>query len=181
MTSWGKSLKVADAWDEYPRPQFVREQWTNLNGLWDYAIAGAQSERPESWAGKILVPFCPESALSGVGKMIEPSDSLWYRRALPAAAKGKRTLLHFEAVDYEVTVWVNGKRVGSHQGGHTPFDFDITDFLQEQGNELVLKVLDATEGYQLHGKQNINPKGIWYTRVTGFGRRSGWSRCHRFT
>lgn len=167
MTSWGKSLKVADAWDEYPRPQFVREQWTNLNGLWDYAIAGAQSERPESWAGKILVPFCPESALSGVGKMIEPSDSLWYRRALPSAAKGKRTLLHFEAVDYEVTVWVNGKRVGSHQGGHTPFDFDITDFLQDQGNELVLKVLDATEGYQLHGKQNINPKGIWYTRVTG--------------
>ncbi|WP_348223472.1 glycoside hydrolase family 2 TIM barrel-domain containing protein [Luteolibacter sp.] len=117
---------------------------------------------------KILVPFCPESSLSGVGKLVDPDQSLWYRRELPAKlVAGERTLLHFEAVDYETTVWVNGRDIGKHVGGHTPFAFDITSALKDDGNEVVVRVHDATEGWQLRGKQALKPKGITYTRVTG--------------
>ena len=168
MTEWGRSLKPDSVWAEYPRPQFQRDQWTNLNGLWSYAISPKDADTPTQWAGEILVPFCPESPLSGVGRLIAPSESLWYRRALPAPSVGLRSILTFEAVDYETTVWVNNKEVGRHRGGHTPFSFDITDWLTSNGkNELVVRTLDATEGYQLHGKQKLENQGIWYTRVTG--------------
>ncbi|MDZ4851250.1 MAG: glycoside hydrolase family 2 TIM barrel-domain containing protein [Pirellulaceae bacterium] len=167
MTSWAKEVTPESAWSEYPRPQFVRSDWKNLNGLWSYSVTAKDAETPKEWSGKILVPFCPESALSGVGRLIEPTESLWYRRDLPSAVSNKRTILNFEAVDYNATVWVNGREVGKHRGGHTPFSFDITDSLKSSDNELVVKVNDATEAFQLHGKQNIDPKGIWYTRVTG--------------
>lgn len=166
-TPWAAQVTPENAWSEYPRPQLQRSNWTNLNGLWTYAVAPRDAKIPAAWDGEILVPFCPESALSGVGRLVEPDQSLWYRRSLPAATGGKRTLLHFEAVDYEATVWVNGVEVGRHRGGHTPFSFDISRALRAEGNELVVRVHDATEGFQLHGKQKLRPGGIWYTRVSG--------------
>ena len=167
MTSWGRSLKADAAWQEYPRPQLERSDWTNLNGLWNYAVTSKEDSTPVKWDGQILVPFCPESSLSGVGRLIEPTEALWYKRPLPGLKPGKRTLLNFEAVDYTTTVWVNGQRIGSHRGGFTPFSFDITPALKADGNELVVRVDDATQGFQLHGKQKLKNEGIWYTRVTG--------------
>ncbi len=168
MTQWGKSIKPDSVWSEYPRPQFERANWTNLNGLWSYAIAAKEMDKPSEWMGSILVPFCPESPLSGVGRLIQPNEALWYRRSLPKPSPGLRSLLTFEAVDYDTTVWVNGTKVGSHRGGHTPFSFDITESLRgDKDNELLVRVDDATEGYQLHGKQKLKNQGIWYTRVTG--------------
>ena len=168
MTEWGRSVKPESVWAEYPRPQFRRDQWTNLNGLWSYAVGSKEAGKPSTWAGEILVPFCPESPLSGVGHLIEPTEALWYRRTLPATKPGLRSILNFEAVDYEATVWINGNEIGKHRGGHTPFSFDITDSLKRDGtDELVLRIDDATEDYQLHGKQKLKNEGIWYTRVTG--------------
>lgn len=173
MTQWGKSLSPQAVWTEYPRPQLERSNWVNLNGLWSYAVTAKDAAHPTQWAGEILVPFAPEAPLSGVGRLIEPTEALWYRREFSVATANasspkQRTLLNFEAVDYDATVWVNGIRLGTHRGGHTPFSFDITDALKNEGkNELVVQVLDATEGYQLHGKQKLQNGGIWYTRVTG--------------
>ncbi len=167
MTEWGRKVTGDSVWQEYPRPQLERGDWTNLNGLWDYAVTPGDTAKPETWNGSILVPFCPESALSGVGRLIDPKEALWYRRSLPAPKPAKRALLHFEAVDYKTTVWVNGRMIGSHTGGHTPFTFDITSALKPADNELLVRVDDQTEGFQLHGKQKLSPGGIWYTRVTG--------------
>ena len=173
MTEWGRALKPDAVWTEYPRPQLERGNWTNLNGLWSYAITPQNAAIPTKWDGELLVPFCPEAPLSGVGRLIEPTEALWYRRMLPSVKAtdkqaAQRTMLNFEAVDYEATVWINGKQLGSHRGGHTPFAFDVTDALRDDGaNELIVRVFDATEGYQLHGKQKLSNAGIWYTRVTG--------------
>ncbi len=166
FTRWGREVVADKAWQEYPRPQMERGNWTNLNGLWSYAVTARDAARPAAWDGDILVPFAPESALSGVGRMIEPDQNLWYKRTFKGGGKG-RTLLHFEAVDYQTTVWVNGKEVGAHTGGHTPFSFDITNELKDGDNELLVRVYDATEGFQLHGKQKLQQGGIWYTRVSG--------------
>ncbi|HEY1122802.1 MAG TPA: hypothetical protein VGE67_14420, partial [Haloferula sp.] len=168
MTKWAKEVSPDKVWAEYPRPLLERENWTNLNGLWSYAIAPKDAKEPGAWAGEILVPFAPESALSGVGKQLEPDQSLWYKRSISAKKNtGKRTLLHFEAVDYECTVWLNGKELGKHTGAHTPFSFDVTGALKDGDNELLVRVHDATSGYQLVGKQHLKPNGIWYTRVSG--------------
>jgi beta-galactosidase/beta-glucuronidase len=170
MTEWGEKVTAANAWTEYPRPQFVRERWQNLNGLWDYAIRPRTATQPKDFDGKILVPFCVESTLSGVGKPLTPNDRLWYRRkfAVPAAWQGQRVLLHFEAVDFECTLWLNGALVGNHTGGSSAFSFDLTDFLRGDANELVVSVWDPTsEGEQPRGKQILEPKGIWYTPVSG--------------
>ena len=168
LTSWGKVLDPAKVWAEYPRPQLERGNWTNLNGLWDYAIVAKESPAPAEWNGRILVPFAPEATLSGVGRLLDPKQALWYRRTLPVKpVNGERTLLHFEAVDYQATVWVNGKEIDHHTGGHTPFSLDITDALKPADNELTVRVLDTTGGSQLRGKQKLGPSGIWYTRVSG--------------
>jgi hypothetical protein len=170
MTKWGKQITADKTpWAEYPRPQLVRKEWANLNGLWDYAITKKGDPKPTKWDGKILVPFCAESALSGVGKHPTENDELWYRRDVDASKwKGQRVLLHFEAVDWETTVWVNGKELGTHRGMHDPFTFDVTDALKDGRGELVVRVWDPTDtGSQPLGKQIRNPHGIWYTPVTG--------------
>jgi Beta-galactosidase/beta-glucuronidase len=169
LTPWGEKLDPSQVWTSYPRPLLERPKstWMNLNGLWKYKVTARNAPRPTDWSGEILVPFCLEAPLSGVGRELEPREALWYSRTLPEAQLEKRMLLHFEAVDYETTVWVNGVEVGTHVGGNTPFSFDITDALKPGANELVVRVFDATEEYQLNGKQRLKPEGIWYTRVSG--------------
>src|SRR6185503_6663602 len=156
---------------EYPRPQMVREKWANLNGLWDYAIAGQDAARPEKFDGKLLVPYPLESALSGVKKPLTPEQRLWYRRTFTTTVgRGSRLLLHFGAVDWHAEVFVNGTPVGSHEGGYDPFTFDITTALKPNAKEqeLVVSVWDPTDtGLQPRGKQVLNPNGIWYTAVSG--------------
>ncbi|QJW99401.1 glycoside hydrolase family 2 protein [Frigoriglobus tundricola] len=170
MTKWGKAVTPDNVWKEYPRPQLVRKDWQNLNGLWDYAITQKGADKPEKWDGQILVPFCIESALSGVGKPVTKDQNLWYRRTfeVPAGWKGRHVLLHFGAVDWEATVFVNGKVFGTHLGGSDPFTFDITEALKEGKNELAVRVWDPTDSAaQPRGKQQMRPEGIWYTPVTG--------------
>jgi hypothetical protein len=171
MTRWAKEVSPDKVHPEYPRPQMVRKDWTNLNGLWQYAVRPREEKQPEKWDGEILVPFAIESALSGVMKPVGETNKLWYRREFtrPKMAKDERLLLHFGAVDWEATVYVNGKKVGEHRGGYTPFSFDITDALKPEGTqELVVAVWDPTDaGYQPRGKQVRKPEGIWYTAVTG--------------
>lgn len=168
-TTWGDKVTADNAWQEYPRPQLERTNWTNLNGTWSYAVTPSESvTTPEKWDGEILVPFCLESHLGGVKRELQSDEALWYRRSFDAKkSEGKRKLLNFEAVDYACEVWVNGKSVGTHRGGNTPFWFDITDALKSGKNELTVRVMDATEDLQLRGKQVRNPNGIWYTRVSG--------------
>lgn len=169
QTRWAKQVSPENALKEYPRPQMVRENWTNLNGMWDYAITGKDAAKPASFSGQILVPYPVESALSGVKKMLKPSENLWYRRKISVTPKnGEKTLLHFGAVDWEATVWVNGTLVGSHKGGYTGFSFDITPALKAGENEVVVKVYDPTDqGYGPHGKQVSNPANIYYTPSSG--------------
>lgn len=169
-TPWGEKVTPENAWREYPRPQFVRDRWLNLNGLWDYAITAKTAPAPTKFDGKILVPYAVEASLSGVGKVLQPDQRLWERLrfSTPAAWKGERILLHFGAVDYECTLWINGGLVGSHTGGFDAFTFDITAFLKEGENELLLGVTDPTDtGEQPRGKQVLKPSGIWYTPVSG--------------
>ena len=170
MTRWGKKVTPENAWQEYPRPQLTRKEWKNLNGLWDYGVAKKEMEQYPGACGQILVPFPLESALSGVKRTLQPDERLWYRRtfSIPKNWKGKRVLLHFGAVDWEAAVWVNGKRVGNHKGGYLPFRFEITKHLLKGKNELLVAVWDPTDAsWQQRGKQVHNPRGIWYTQVSG--------------
>jgi len=170
-TEWGEKVTAENVWQEYPRPALRRENWTNLNGLWDCAVTPKTDSAPplEKWDGQILVPFAIEAPLSGVERRFTPDDALWYRRSFAAAKKeGRRLLLNFEAVDYQCTVWVNDVEVGSNTGGNLPFSFDISGAIEDGENTLLVRVTDATDtGYQLHGKQVLNPRGIWYTPVSG--------------
>ncbi len=172
MTRWAKDVSPDKVHSEYPRPLMVRRQWTNLNGLWDYAVVGQASGRPDKWDGQILVPFPIESALSGVMKRVTPTDKLWYRRTFksPDLKDGRRLLLHFGAVDWQCEAFVNGKSVGTHTGGYDPFTFDVTDALTKDKpeQELVVVASDpADANWQPRGKQVQEPKGIWYTPTTG--------------
>ena len=169
-TRWAKDVTPQKAWPDYPRPQFVRKEWLNLNGLWDFAIT-ARDAKPDSYTSQILVPFPVESGLSGVMKPVSENDRLWYRQmfGVPAGWLGRRVWLHFGAVDFDTTVWVNGKQVGQHRGGYDGFSFDITDALNKSGeNELVVSAWDPTDaGTQPRGKQVRKPNGIWYTSTSG--------------
>ena len=171
MTQWGENINPQSVWNEYPRPIMKRDAWANLNGLWHYAVTPMGSAAPQAPQGSILVPFCIESALSGVGKTLSADKELWYTRSfsVPSAWRGKNVLLHFGAVDWKADVWVNGIKVGSHTGGYTAFSFDITAALNAKGeNTLQVRVVDGTDtGYQPRGKQVSDPKGIWYTSVSG--------------
>lgn len=149
----------------------VRDNWKNLNGLWDYSIQPLLQSQPQAWEGKILVPYPVESMLSGVSKKVGPAKKLWYKRkfTVPATWKNQRLLLHFEGVDWEASVWVNGKELGRHQGGYDAFTYDVTDALKQSGEqEIIVSVWDpSNDGYQPAGKQYNNPRSIWYTSTTG--------------
>jgi beta-galactosidase/beta-glucuronidase len=176
-TPWTGKVTPQNVHQAYPRPQMVRSQWENLNGLWNYAITPLIEKDPAmtgstaSWQGKILVPFPVESDLSGVKKAVNPDQQLWYQRTftVPRDWKGQRVLLHFGAVDWKTTVWVNGSKVGTHQGGYDAFSFDITDALKKTGTQqLTVSVWDPSDsGFQPAGKQSLNPHGIWYTASSG--------------
>ena len=168
MTEWAEKVDPNNTLSEYPRPQLVRDNWLNLNGLWDYALTPKDAVQPEPFEGKILVPFCIESALSGVKRKFTPQDRLWYSREFtaPTIAKDERLLLNFGAVDYEATVILNGKEIGKHKGGYDAFSFDITDALKPGANTLVVSVLDGT-GDGPSGKQRIGGGDIWYTPASG--------------
>ena len=168
-TRWASEITPENVWQEYPRPQMYRLYWENLNGLWDYAIRPKGENNIGEFDGKILVPFCVESSLSGVQKYVGKDNELWYQREFDYALYGKEhLLLHFGAVDWKCDVWVNDIKVGSHTGGYTPFTFDITQAVKKKGNVLKVRVWDPTdEGEQPSGKQHVKPHGIWYTPVTG--------------
>ncbi len=169
-TRWAEEVSPANVHKEYPRPQMVRPDWKSLNGLWDYSITGKGDPLPKTFEGRILVPFAVESSLSGVGRELKADDALWYRTTfkVPGNWKGRRLMLNFEAVDWRADVFVNDILVGTHTGGYTHFSFDVTPYLNGGTNTLVVKVLDGTDNdLQPRGKQVSNPKGIWYTAVSG--------------
>jgi hypothetical protein len=172
MTRWAKDVSPTKALPEYPRPMMVRQQWVSLNGLWQFALRPAGDEqRPGRFDGRVLVPFCVESALSGVKKKVTEEDRIWYRRTfdLPRDWTGQRILLHFGAVDWETTVWVNGREAKHHRGGYDPFSVDITDMLRKTDlQEIVVSVWDPSDkGQQPRGKQVIIPHGFNYTGASG--------------
>lgn len=170
MTPWGEHLDENCILTEYPRPQMRRNSYLNLNGRWEYAITDSD-ELPRRWDGTILVPFSPESALSGVGRSLQPGQTLWYRREviLPQGfipADG-RLLLHFGAVDQEAAVYWNGRLLGRHMGGYNAFTLDATDALGPR-NSLVVRVHDDTDAsFHSRGKQKTRRGGIWYTPQSG--------------
>ena len=170
-TRWAEKVTPENVWKEYPRPQMVRPQWQNLNGLWEYAVTSNQAVKPEEWEQNILVPFALETPLSGVGRRIESDEVIWYRRSFELSPENnERQLLNFEGVDYKCMVWVNGKLAGSHIGGNLPFSFDVTKLVKPGGNEIKLRVIDGTDDpdlYQLRGKQKRDNAGIWYTPSSG--------------
>lgn len=170
LTRWGKELDSDAVLQEYPRPQLRRDSYLNLNGFWDYAMT-ASDQRPDGYDGQILVPFSPESELSGVNRTLTPEGRLWYRRAieLPDGFLKDRLLLHFGAVDQIATVWVNGTEVGGHVGGFTPFSIDITAAWNRGGaNEVIVRVVDTTDtSWHSRGKQRTKRGGIWYTPQSG--------------
>ena len=171
LSRWAKDVSPENVHGEYPRPQLRRERWESLNGLWDYAITKRSAARPDSFEGRILVPFAVESALSGVGRTVGVDSWLWYRRTfeIPDLAESERWWLHFGAVDWEAEVWLNGQRLGLHRGGYDAFSFELTPALRGEGaQELVVRVWDPTDGgHGARGKQLTKPHGIWYTSVTG--------------
>lgn len=168
-TKWASEIDVNNVLPEYPRPIMERTEWQNLNGLWNYAILPV-GQQPSSYDGEILVPFAVESSLSGVQKRVGEDKELWYQRefTVPSKWRNNKILLHFGAVDWRADVWVNDVKVGRHQGGYTPFSFDITAALVNGTNTIKVKVWDPTDrGFQPRGKQVNRPEGIWYTPVTG--------------
>ena len=166
LTQCGENVTVENVHPEYPRPTLLRSDWLNLNGHWDWRD---NTDRREGFTHQILVPFPPESSLSGVGQFVERCT---YRRTFTIPThwdEDDLIMLHFGAVDWEATVFVNGKRVGTHRGGYTSFSFDITAFVnREEPNEIVVQVFDPTQrGEQPRGKQSTTPTGIWYTASSG--------------
>ena len=183
LTPWGENLNPKEVLQEYPRPQLKRTEWANLNGIWEYAITtNAAYTSVSPWDGRrvcgelvakgeILVPFAIESPLSGVGRLLEPTELLWYRRFIDVRKTiGRRLRLNFGAVDYRCQVFVGHREVSDvpHEGGFLPFSLDITDFVEDGTNELIVCVWDPTsEHFGGRGKQTLKPEGCCYTRMSG--------------
>ncbi|MDO4798647.1 MAG: glycoside hydrolase family 2 TIM barrel-domain containing protein [Coriobacteriales bacterium] len=177
-TVWGDALDTNHVLDAYPRPQMRRQNWTCLNGLWEYAIVESSeaanvwrvARPPQAWDGAICVPFSPEASLSGVGRQLLPSQLLWYGRCvtLDAVDASRSVLLNFEAVDYACACYVNDERVGEHVGGYLPFSFDVTSAVHAGENRIELCVYDPSDtGTQLRGKQRLHRANMWYTAQSG--------------
>jgi hypothetical protein len=168
-TRWAATVKPENAHREYPRPQMVRKDWVNLNGLWEYQILQfPEADEPSGPRKKILVPFPVESQLSGAREHLGPKDTIMYFRTFDRP-KGERVLLHFGAVDWHAEVYVNGKSVGDHRGGYDPFTLDITEALTSVGEQkLQVNVTDPSDSsFQPRGKQVLKPGGIFYTPCSG--------------
>ena len=167
-TTWGEGLHPDNVLQDYPRPQLKRDSYFNLNGYWDYAIS--ESKEVDIYDGKILVPFSPESVLSGVSRVVTPMDYLFYYKEviLPDDFMKEHLFLHFGAVDQICALWVNERYVGEHIGGFTSFYFDITEYVTTNQFSIELRVKDVTDtSYHQTGKQRIKRGGIWYTPQSG--------------
>ena len=168
-TAWTDKVDLNMPLPEYPRPQLARRLWLNLNGPWEYAIT-TSSRHPKEFEGQIIVPFSPESELSGVNRSLKAGEYLWYRRdiALPQEFAGKRVILNFGAVDQCATVWVNSMQVVSHIGGYLPFSADVTDAVEDGRMLITVRVTDDTDrSFHSRGKQKTRRGGIWYTPQSG--------------
>ncbi len=155
-------------WQEYPRPQLRRDSYLNLNGLWDFAVTTEAA--PQIYDREILVPFCPESSLSGISAHFAEGSGLWYRRSfrLPEGFHRGRVLLHIGAADQRAWVYVNGLLLASHEGGYDHFTVDITAALQPEDNQLEICCKDDLRDETMpYGKQTLKPGGMWYTPVSG--------------
>ncbi len=169
-TRWTDKVDYNCPLPEYPRPQLVRNEWQNLNGRYEYAITGLTEKIPDKFDGEIIVPFAPECYLSGVCKTIEPDNYLWYRKkfVLKDSFAGKNVMLNFGAVDWKCKVYINSELAAEHTGGYTPFSVDITSYLVDGENELIVQVYDPTEtNWQDRGKQVRKSVGFWYTATSG--------------
>jgi len=169
LTPWGEALDREHPLPEYPRPQMKRDSYVNLNGVWQYAITH-ESLRPLDWNGEIVVPFSPESILSGVERQLQSDEFLWYERSvtLPDGFDRGRVLLHFGAVDQCADVYWNGTHVTRHEGGYLPFTVDITSNLRGGENTLTVRVTDSlAHTIHAYGKQKYKRGGIWYTATSG--------------
>lgn len=175
-TQWTDQVSPENALPEYPRPQLVRDNWLNLNGLWEFNVLSKEIDVNNKFPGQILVPYPVESALSGIGRPIYGGEKMWYKKTftVPAEWKGERLILNFGAVDWEAKVYVNGQFVTMHVGGYTPFSADITDKINENGeNEIVVAVYDPTDSGEKNrdarqlGKQCLTPSMISYTPCSG--------------
>jgi len=188
LTRWGERLDPTAPLPEYPRPQLVRENWQSLNGVWDVAFTPFDDDvdghdggddplavadptaPPRAWDGEIVVPFSPETALSGVGRTLQGHETLWYRRTFTADhGEGERVILHLDAVDQSCRIAVDGVEVASHTGGYLPVIVDVTAALSDRAeHELVVAVRDVTDAAWLaRGKQSSSRGGIWYTPQSG--------------
>ena len=187
LTEFVTNVEQEQPFPEYPRPQMVREDWMNLNGLWKYKIdtidfepvqgltespSWTDHEIPGEWDGEILVPFAIDAPLSGVKHILRPDEVLWYQRKveIPSDWKDKKLMLHFQASDWETSVYVNGEKVGQHRGGYDPFSFEITKYLKDDDNFIQVCVWDATEAQsQAIGKQIMpeNRRGFRYQPTGG--------------
>ncbi|MBQ4559815.1 MAG: glycoside hydrolase family 2 [Tyzzerella sp.] len=174
-TPWGENLDKSNVWQEYPRPQMQREHYQMLHGEWDYAIVPKSEEYEFESQGKILVPFSPETLLSGVERQLKPNEYLWYRKILTFTEeecqrkeKKERCILHFDAVDQQATVYVNGIELCRHYGGYLPFEVDITDYVSEEACVLQVRVQDESDtSYHTRGKQTLKRGGMFYTAQSG--------------
>lgn len=168
-TKWGENMDDLNVLTEYPRPQLVRENFTILNGPWEYAITKNRKE-PDVYEGTIIVPFSPESVLSKVNRQVLPEDTLWYKRDLviEEIPDKSRCILHFGAVDQYCEVYINNVCVKKHIGGYLPFSSDITSYLGPGKNILVIKVIDYSDSsYHSRGKQKLKRGGMFYTAQSG--------------
>src|SRR5919198_3596104 len=168
-TPWTAQVSPTNALPEYPRPQLVRADWLNLNGVWEFAGASSLDSPPigRTLGEGVLVPYPIESALSGI---MRHEDFMFYRRtaAIPSTWNGRRVMLNFGAVTWEARVWVNGTQVGTHTGGYDAFSFDITGALRSGDNEIIVGARSPVDGNRFPiGKQRRNPSGIWYTASSG--------------
>ena len=154
-------------WNIYPRPQLKRDSFISLNGEWDFALT-SDTALPESYNEKIIVPYVPQSCLSGIGRTIDQNDILYYRTNFksPDLSEGESLILHFGAVDNHAFVFLNGKEIINHSGGYLPFSADVTELLTDD-NELVVKVIDTLDHDYPYGKQRIDRGGMWYTPTSG--------------